>query len=58
VTGRGQIRVEKQVWRATTHIEAMGMCVMGDTALCRGEGGEPWDVRDQVIVFQVAVSFP
>jgi hypothetical protein len=34
------------------------MCVMGDTALCQGEGGEPWDGRYQIIVFQVAVSFP
>jgi hypothetical protein len=26
--------------------------------LCRGEESEPWDGRDENIVFHVAVSFP
>jgi hypothetical protein len=29
-----------------------------ETVLYRGEEGEPWDGRDQTIVFQVAVTFP
>ena len=29
----------------------------GETALCRSEEGEPWDGRDQTLVFQVALSF-
>jgi hypothetical protein len=41
-----------------THREAMGRYVKEITAQYQGESGEPWDGRDQTVVFQMAVSFP
>jgi hypothetical protein len=35
-----------------------GFICKGDTALFWNEEGEPWDGRDQTIVFQLAVSSP
>jgi hypothetical protein len=55
-TGRGRVRIEKQAvkgkdpkWRPVVR--------EGETALCWSKEREPFDGRDQSIVFQVAVPF-
>ena len=47
-----------RLWRATTHLVATVTYVTVIRRCVGDEEGEPWDVRDQIIVFQVAVSFP
>ena len=32
-------------------------CTGGETVLCQSEEEDPWDGRDQTIMFQLAVSF-
>jgi hypothetical protein len=57
-TGRGRVRVEKEaVEGKKTPSGGQWYICEGESAVCRSEEGEPWDGRDQTIVFQVAVSF-
>jgi hypothetical protein len=44
------------LWRVTPS-GGHGCVCEGDNGACWGEEGEPWDGRDQTIVFQVSVSF-
>jgi hypothetical protein len=54
--GRGVLKERNWLWRAKTHKWRLVVCE-GETALCQSAGGEPWDGRDQTIMFQVVVSF-
>jgi hypothetical protein len=50
VTGRGQIRVEKQAMESNNPHEGHRYMCDGNMVQCLGEECEPWDGRDQNIV--------
>jgi hypothetical protein len=49
VTGRGQVQTEKQAVDGNDPHGSKGYISEGDTALFRGEVGEPLDGKDQTI---------
>jgi hypothetical protein len=56
VAGWGQVRAEKQAMDGSHPHGGHRYISEGDTALFRGEEGDPLDGRDQTIVDTVAVS--
>ena len=54
----GRVPVEKQNVEGNDPHGGRGYVCDCDSPQFRGEESEPWDGRDQINVFQVAVSFP
>jgi hypothetical protein len=52
----GWVRVEKQTMGGNDQQRGHRYVCDRSTVQCRGEEGEPWDGRDQIIVLLVAVS--
>jgi hypothetical protein len=55
--GRGVSDWRNRLWRAKIPSGGLQYICEVETAHCWSEEGEPWDGRDQTVVFQVAVSF-